>query len=308
MEPAPLPAPGDVVAGHTLLRKAGEGGAGIVYKARNGACGFRAVKLLRPEKADRPEEVEAFRQEARATSAARHESVVEVHACGVEDGVHYLVMEFVDGPPLDRLLHARGRLPWRVAAGIAIAAARALGHAHGLGFLHRDVKPGNVLLYRDGRPRLIDFGIVKEVRTARDFLRKGRKVGTPAYASPEQCLGKRLTPATDVYSLGATLYHMVCGRPPFAGGGGRAVAARHVMEEPAPATRLVPDVPKSLSNLLARMLAKRPTERPRAMSDVARDLRAILRGQVVLGLEERKADPDALRGLRRTRSARRRRA
>jgi serine/threonine-protein kinase len=278
------PAPGDFVAGYRLLRRVGEGGMGVVFEARNGGDPTLALKVLRPEKAAEEPEVLAFREEARATAAVDHECVVTVHECGVEYGVHYLVMEFVDGPPLDRLLAARGRLDWRLSARIAIQVARALRHAHRQGWIHRDVKPGNILLFRDGRVRLTDFGIVKDIGSLKGFLVGGRRVGTAAYASPEQCLGKRLGPATDVYSLGATLYHMVCGRPPFAGGGPRLVAAKHVKLAPTPPSSLVKGVPKPLSNTIEKMLAKRPTARLSSMGAVIRHLEAILEGRVPVGL------------------------
>jgi serine/threonine-protein kinase len=282
MERSRQPGPGDTIAGYRLLEQVGEGGMGVVFRARNGSTRSHAVKVLKPERAADESAVDAFRQEARATAAARHESVVAVTECGLEDGVHYLVMEFVDGPPLDRLLADRGRLPWKAAVRIAIQVARALGHAHDLGFLHRDVKPGNVLLFRDGRVRLSDFGIVKDIRSLKGFLLTGRKVGTAAYASPEQVRGRRLGPATDVYSLGATLYHMVAGRPPFTGDA-RQVAAKQVRADPTPVEEIVPDVPRALSRQIGKMLAKRPTDRIPSMEVVVANLRTILAGRVILG-------------------------
>lgn len=282
MERSRLPAPGETIAGLRLLEQVGEGGMGVVFRARNGTATPRAVKVLKPERAVDDAAVDAFRQEARATAAARHDSVVDVTECGLEDGVHYLVMEFVDGPPLDRLLAERGRLPWKTAVRIAIQLARALGNAHDLGFLHRDVKPGNVLLFRDGRVRLTDFGIVKDIRSLKGYLVTGRKVGTAAYASPEQVRGKRLGPATDVYSLGATLYHMVAGRPPFTGDA-RQVAAKQVRLDPTPVEKIVPDVPRALSRQIAKMLTKSPMERIPSMEVVAANLVTILAGRVILG-------------------------
>jgi serine/threonine-protein kinase len=253
---------------------------GVVFKAQNGKPDPFAVKVLRPEKALREDLVRAFRDEAIATAAVRHESVVKVHRCGHDGGFHYLVMEYVDGPSLESLLSGSVRLPWKTATRIAIQVADALAHSHDLGLLHRDVKPGNVLLYRDGRARLTDFGIVKDISTLRGFLVSGRPVGTAAYASPEQCQGKRLGPATDIYSLGATLYHALCGRPPFAGGGAAAVAKRQVEEEPVPPIDRVPELPRALSNAVRKMLAKRPTERHESMEQVAEHLRLVLDGRV----------------------------
>jgi len=302
-----LPSSGDVVGGYTLVRLVGEGGMGVVFEARDGGGETLAVKILRPERAASEEAVEEFRLEARSTAAARHDSVVRMLECGVEDDLHYLVMEFVDGPPLDRLLDRRGALPWRAAVRIGIQVASALAHAHTQGFLHRDVKPGNILLSRDGRARLTDFGIVKDIGSLKGFLVKGRKVGTAAYASPEQCRGRRLGPPTDLYSLGATLYHMVCGRPPFCGGGSREVAARQVTEDPIAPIELAPEIPRPLSNLIRKMLAKSPLLRPDSMETLVRSLRMILEGRLDLGpagpTTSSRPSRSALAGLRSRRTA-----
>jgi serine/threonine protein kinase len=210
-----LPSVGAEIGRYRLLRQVGEGARGVVYEADDPAFDRSvAVKILKPEFRDDPEEVRSFLAEAEATSRVQHECVVSIHDSGESGGHPYYVMEFVDGPALDQRLETE-RLDWRTAVEIAVAVGRALAEAHALGYLHRDVKPGNILLGADGRVRLTDFGIVKDISSLRGFLVTGKSVGTAAYASPEQCRGKRLLPATDVYSLGATLYHMVAGRMPF---------------------------------------------------------------------------------------------
>ncbi len=277
-----LVGPGRRIAGCLLRRVAGQGGMGVVFEATDPAGRIVAVKVLLPARAADPEAVDLFRAEARATAAVRHEGVVEILGCGAEDGVQYLVMEFVDGPPLGRVLADRGRLRWTAAARIAAGLADALGHAHGLGLLHRDVKPSNVLLTRDGRPKLIDFGIVKDIGTLRGYLVSGRRVGTAAYASPEQVEGRRLSPGTDIYSLGATLYHLLCGRPPFEGASPAEIARMQVADEPVPPHEAVPGLPRALSNLVVRMLAKKIADRPPDMRRVAEALRAALSGRVAI--------------------------
>ncbi|MHC4472476.1 MAG: serine/threonine-protein kinase, partial [Planctomycetota bacterium] len=223
-----LPSSGEVFAGHAVIRQIGEGSRGVVYEVRSKGGVTVALKLLKPELASNPDAVGEFEAEAVATGSVRNKAVIEIYRHGVEHGLPYILMEFVDGASLDRLLERRRRLTWRAAVRIAIQVASALGHAHGTGLIHRDVKPGNVLLYRDGTPRLTDFGIVKDIGTLKGYLLEGRRVGTSAYASPEQCLGKRLDPATDMYSLGATLFHMVCGRPPFTGDTPNEIMNKHV--------------------------------------------------------------------------------
>jgi len=282
MSEAKLPETGDKVAEHEILRRVGEGARGVVFSAKNPEGRFRAVKILKPEFGKDEAAIGEFREEARATASVRHPSVVSMYECGLDHGIHYLVMEFVDGPPLDRLLEERKRLTWKTSVRIGIQVAEALAHAHELGFLHRDVKPANILLYSDGTARVTDFGIVKDISTLRGFLVNGRQVGTALYASPEQCTGKRLTPATDIYSLGATLYHMICGRPPFLADDPKMLLAKHVKTHPIPPGKLLPDIPKPLANTLLRCLAKSPVARYPSMENLATTMRMVLEGRVAI--------------------------
>ncbi|MCU0725470.1 MAG: serine/threonine protein kinase [Planctomycetes bacterium] len=275
----PLPAPGEVLGEYALFSVAGEGAAGVVYEALDAAGRSVAVKVLRPEKALDPRGVEEFRAEAEATRLVDHENVASIFDAGFVRGYHYLAMEFVGGPRLADLV-ARCPIEWRRATRIVIGVAEALDHAHRRGLVHRDVKPENILLHRDGRPRLTDFGIAKDISTLKGWLATGRPVGTAAYASPEQCLGKRLSPATDMYSLGATFYAMVCGRPPFTGASRSEVMRMHVKAVPRPPRDLIPDLPRPLSRLIERMMAKRVADRVPDMDRLARDLRTILAGRI----------------------------
>jgi serine/threonine-protein kinase len=296
----PMPEPGDIIADRMIMRFTGEGAMGIVFEVRDEADRSTALKILKPEKAANPDALREFRDEGEATGAVDHENVVTVLRQGESDGWHYIEMEYVDGPPLHRLLKERGALPWREATEIVVQVARALGAAHDLGFVHRDVKPDNVLLYRDGRARLTDFGIVKDISSLKGFLLKGRKVGTALYASPEQCLDKRLDAATDMYSLGATFYHMVCGRPPFKGDSPNVVMNKHVKAPLLPPCELDPEIPKALSNAIEKMLAKKQTDRYPAMARLIEDLEMILGGKVAIGGGPH-VDIDSMKELRRSR-------
>jgi serine/threonine-protein kinase len=278
-----IPEPGGVVAGRELLEKVGEGGMGVVFKARKPSGEITALKLLRPEKAADKRAVAEFRSEAEATGAVDHENVVTILGRGEADGFHWIEMEFVDGPTLARFLTERGPLPWKQATKLIVQMAQALQKAHDLGLIHRDVKPDNILLFRDGRARLTDFGIVKDIGSLKGYLLKGRKVGTAAYASPEQCLDKRLSTATDMYSLGATFFHMVCGRPPFTGETTSDVMKQHVSRKVPTPSDLVPDLPKGLSNAIEKMLAKKQADRYPDMNRLLDDLMMILRGKVAIG-------------------------
>jgi len=296
-----LPGPGDRIAGCTLVRKVGEGGMGVVFEARDGGGETRAVKILRPGKAGDPATMRAFVNEGEATGSVDHENVVTVLTQGEEGGHHFITMEFVDGTPLHLQLRERGRLPWREATEIVAQVARALGAAHSLGLVHRDVKPDNVLLYRDGRARLTDFGIVKDISSLKGYLLKGRRVGTAVYASPEQCLDKRLDAATDMYSLGATFYHLVCGRHPFTGDSAQVVMKKHVRAPLVPPHEIVPDLPRPLSNAIERMMAKKQTDRYESMDRLVADLELILSGKVAIGAGGKRVDTGRLRPLRRAR-------
>jgi len=298
-----LPEIGDVIVNHTILRVAGEGGMGVVYEVRDRLERSFALKVLRPEKAADPTLVREFKDEAVSTGAVNHENVVTVLGQGEEDGRHFILMEFVDGLPLDELLDARGKLPSPEAIEIVVQVAKALRCAHGKGLIHRDVKPENVLLYEDLRTRLTDFGIVKDISSLKGFLVKGRRVGTAAYASPEQCLNKRLDAQTDMYSLGATFYRIVTGRPPFQGENRSKIMKMHVQLTPKPPIDLVPDLPKPLSNMIEKMLAKKQTDRPENMERLIEDLLKIHSGKVAIADQQPRVDPSALRGIQSTRQS-----
>jgi serine/threonine protein kinase len=299
-----LPSVGAEIGRYRLLRQVGEGARGVVYEADDPAFDRSvAVKILKPEFRDDPEEVRSFLAEAEATSRVQHECVVSIHDSGESGGHPYYVMEFVDGPALDQRLETE-RLDWRTAVEIAVAVGRALAEAHALGYLHRDVKPGNILLGADGRVRLTDFGIVKDISSLRGFLVTGKSVGTAAYASPEQCRGKRLLPATDVYSLGATLYHMVAGRMPFPGSGNQEHMRGHVKGRLVPPSELAPEAPRPLSNVIVRMMARSPLARYETMAAALADLEEILAGRKPLGGSPRPAPSGPVR-IERDRTERR---
>ena len=300
--PSPaLPGSGDTLAGHVIVRKVGEGAMGVVYEALGPDSDILPIKILQTEKADDREIVADFKTEAEATGAVAHENVVTVLGQDHQDGFHFIRMEFVDGPPLHQVLRDRKLLPWPEAIEIVIQVARALRCAHDKGLVHRDVKPDNVLLFRDGRARLTDFGIVKDISSLKGFLLKGRKVGTAVYASPEQCLGKRLDASTDMYSLGATFFHMICGRYPFTGDSPQVIMNKHVRAPLISPGSLVPEIPKALSNAIEKMMAKKQTDRYPSMARLLEDLELIREGKVAIADAQPRVDHQALKGIKATR-------
>jgi eukaryotic-like serine/threonine-protein kinase len=279
-----IPDPGYEVGRYRLLRLVGEGARGAVFEADDPAFDRSvAIKILKPELQSQADIVQAFKDEAESTARVQNENVVSILASGEHDGLLYYVMEYVDGPDLDIRLRGEKRLPWKEAVSIAVQVGRGLKEAHALGLLHRDVKPDNILVYANGSARLTDFGIVKDISSLRGFLVHGRSVGTAAYASPEQCLGKRLMPCTDVYSLGATLYRIVTGRFPFPGHTNKEFMAGHVKGKLTPPIDVLPEIPRPLSNAILKMMARSPLDRYETIDEAIAVLEMIGQGKKPLG-------------------------
>ncbi|WP_437947627.1 serine/threonine-protein kinase [Sorangium sp. So ce296] len=297
---APSPIPPSLHARFEDFHLLGRGGMGVVYRARDLRLGRRvAIKLL----AAGAQVDGSFLREARSQARLRHENVCEVHEAGVADHVPFLVMRYIDGRSLQE---ARGDLTLEEKVRAVRAVAAALHEAHRLGLVHRDVKPSNVMLERgeDGayRPYLMDFGIAREAGENGPTL-TGALLGTPAYMAPEQAAGRvrALDRRTDVYGLGATLYALLAGRPPFVGGAVMDVL-RQVLEDDAPPLRTLDrDVPRDLEAVVMRCLEKEPGARYESARALGEDLQRFLDGDPVLARR-------ASLGRRLARQARRHRA
>ncbi len=258
---------------YTILRKLGEGGMGAVYAGVHEAIGRKAaIKMLHANLAADPAILARFFNEARAVNIVTHPSIVAVYDYGqLPDGAAYLVMELLDGETLSARL-ARGRsLLEGLRFARQIASALAAAHAHGI--VHRDLKPDNVMIVADPeavggeRVKVLDFGIAKLARDvagdSATATRTGSIMGTPLYMSPEQCSGAAsLDGKADVYSLGAVLYHVACGRPPFDGEGVGAILAKQIYEPPVAPRAIDPAIPVGVETAILAMLAKDPAARP----------------------------------------------
>jgi eukaryotic-like serine/threonine-protein kinase len=256
---------GPAVPGVALERELGRGLTGAVWQGRRLADGRAvAVKLLHREWAGHAEMRERFAREAAAARAIDHPGVVAPLAAGeLADGRPYLVMDLVDGPALEEVL-ALGPLPEERAAGIGADVADALAAVHAAGVIHRDVKPGNLRIGRDGRTRLLDFGVARRLDLDEPRLTQGGlAVGTPHYMAPEQCTGDPQSGRTDVYALGCVLYRMLSGEVPFEGAA-VAVMLAHAGRDPVPLRERAPAVSAPLAALVMRCLAKRAGDRPDA--------------------------------------------
>jgi eukaryotic-like serine/threonine-protein kinase len=246
------------------------GGMGSVYRAVDENLGRRvAVKVLRRDLADDPAFLERFRREARAAAALSHPGVAGVYDYGELDGSAFIVMELVEGETLAERIEATGRLPWREAFALGEQVARALAAAHAHGLVHRDVKPANVLVGRDGRAKVTDFGIAKAAASTTTLTRTGMVLGSANYVAPEQAQGEDVGPAADQYSLGCVLFEAVTGRPPYEGPTAVAIATQHV-SAPVPDPRQDrPDLPTPVTTLIRRAMAKHPTDRFPSTSSLA---------------------------------------
>jgi len=270
--------PGDVLAGRYELEElVGTGGMSSVFRARDRVLDrLVALKVLHRQYAGDGEHVERFRREAMTVAGLVHENIVTVIDRGEDDGCPFIVLELVAGESLKQLVARSGPLPVERALALGIQVARGLAYAHEHGFVHRDVKPQNVLVNGDGRAKVTDFGIARPLEIKHGVTQTGTVLGTPDYIAPEQAQGQRVGEHTDVYSLGVVLFELLTGRVPFPGETFVAVAMRHI-NEPAPRiSSLRPDVPARLDAAVARALAKRPEERFPTMRAFGRELEACL--------------------------------
>jgi eukaryotic-like serine/threonine-protein kinase len=262
---------------YELVEICGTGGMSTVYKAHDQLLERNvALKVLHPHYGDDAEYVERFRREARAVAQLSHPNIVTVIDRGEADGHQFIVFEFIDGENLKELVGRTGPLPVRRAVELGIAVADGLAFAHEHGLVHRDVKPQNVLLSRDGEAKVTDFGIARSLDVEHGVTQTGTVMGTSNYLSPEQANGQPVTPATDVYSLGVVLYEMLTAEVPFPGDNFVAVAMKHLNETPPDVLLIRPDVPLRLASALDRALEKDPSQRFASMDEFARELRHTL--------------------------------
>jgi streptogramin lyase len=278
--------PGTVLGGCRIDAVVGRGGMGIVYRARQLDLDRDvAVKVIAPDLVEDAMSRRRFLTEARAASAVEHPNVIPVHDAGVADGRAYLVMRYVAGDDLRTLVRRDGPLGPDGAAGIALRLGEALDAIHRVGYVHRDVKPQNVLLDADGNVYLSDFGLAKEAMATSGPTTSKQWVGTLDYVAPEQIRGERVDARADVYALGGVLYFMLTGRVPFERENEHAKLWAHLMDEPPRPSAIRPELPAGLDDVVARALAKEPARRYASAGDLGRAARAAAtdgRGQTPL--------------------------
>jgi eukaryotic-like serine/threonine-protein kinase len=279
---------------YELHRRLGRGGMAEVYLARDQMLDRPvAVKVLFPALATDPGFVERFRREAQSAAALNHPNIVSVYDWGEANGTYFIVMEYVEGESLAEMIHAQTRLHPDRAAEIGSDMASALGFAHRNGVVHRDVKPGNVLITRDGDVKVADFGIARAISDSSDqaLTKTGSVMGTATYFSPEQARGANVDQRSDIYALGCVIYEMITGRPPFSGENAVAIAYKHVQEAVVPPRRIDPALPETLEAIILKCLAKNPANRYPTAQDLRADLRRYLDGARILAEPVQAAPP-----------------
>ncbi len=286
------------IPGYTLLRKLGRGSMGAVLLARQDSLGREvAVKVLAPRFARNERYVRRFFREARAAARLSHPNLVSAIDVGESGLYKYFVMEYVDGPTVAQVLARGGAMAPERAVAIAAQVARALDHAFVSDLVHRDVKPGNIILSTRGVAKLCDLGLAKELEEGGSESHEGQTLGTPDYIAPEQARGEAdIDTRADIYALGATLFHMLTGQVPFPGPNPAVVMAKHITEPVPDPCRVRPEIPPSLAAVVRRMMAKDRLDRYQTPAEVLQALAA-----ADDGTNQTAADGPAQRVIRRRR-------
>lgn len=256
---------------YEIIDNVGSGGMADVYKARDQRLNrFVAIKVLKPEYSSDKSFVNKFRGEAQSAAGLSHPNIVNVYDVGDDGGLHYIVMELVEGITLKRFIERKGKLEIKEAVGIAIQIAQGMEAAHDNHIIHRDIKPQNIIISRDGKVKVTDFGIAKATNSN---TLTSNTMGSVHYLSPEQARGGYSDEKSDIYSLGVTLYEMLSGKVPFAGDNTVSVALLHIQGEAMPLRDLDPAIPVSVDKIVQKCMQKRPERRYHSASELIYDLK-----------------------------------
>jgi predicted Ser/Thr protein kinase len=266
---------GKLLGNCRLLRKIGQGGMGAIYLAHHETLDKNvAVKILPESLAGDAEFVQRFLREARSAATLDHPNVIRILDAGSAEAVHYIVMEYVDGTDLQKIIEKKGKIGVRDALSATKHVALALAAAHRMGIVHRDIKPANIMVTRKGQVKVSDFGLARHERAGGTVTRPDEMVGTPHYVSPEQARGQKVDGRSDLYSLGGTLFCMLAGRTPFTGPTVLSIVMKHTdpNEKPTPLRQIDPSIPPDVEALVERAMAKDPARRFQTAEEVAAEI------------------------------------
>ncbi|EXX85166.1 serine/threonine protein kinase, partial [Paenibacillus darwinianus] len=262
---------------YEIIERIGSGGMALVYKAHDVLLNRKvAVKILRQQFGHDEEFVRRFRREAQSAASLSHPNVVSIYDVGEEEDTHYIVMEYVEGSNLNDLIKERAPLQTEEAVRFAVQICDALDHAHQNQIIHRDIKPHNILIGKNGRVKVTDFGIARAV-TSSTITQTGSVVGSVHYFSPEHAKGISTGEKSDLYSLGIVLYQMLTGRLPFLGESPISVALKHLQDDFEEPRQVNPHIPQSLENIILRSMRKNSSERYASAQEMLEDLETCLK-------------------------------
>ncbi len=261
---------------YELIEKIGEGGMAVVYKGKDRLLNrYVAVKILRPEFTKDAQFIENFKRESQAAAGLQHPNIISVYDVGREGDIHFIVMELIDGRPLSDIIKEQAPLNYKQAIEITRQVASALSLAHRNNIIHRDIKPHNIMMTRDGMAKLGDFGIAKAVSDSTLVAETSRIIGSVHYFSPEQARGSYVDERSDIYSLGIVLYEMLTGQVPFDGDNPVQVALMHINDDIIPPSKLVPGIPPALEKLVMKATDKFQSNRYKSADELLEDLQNI---------------------------------
>ena len=266
---------------YEIVEEIGKGGMAIVYKAKCLVLNrYVALKVLRPEFREDKDFINRFKVEAQSAGSLSHPNIVSIYDIGQDGDLDYIVMEYVEGVTLKQYLDAKGVIPWKEAVDYAAQICAGLEHAHKKGIVHKDIKPHNIIITREGTLKITDFGIAKVMSTS-TIATGGGAMGSVHYFSPEQARGGYTDAKTDLYSLGVVLYEMVTGKLPFEGDTAVSIAMQHIEKEPVPPKQLNPSIPQSLENVILKAMCKEQAGRYDTATQMIIDLKKVYIGTPV---------------------------